>query len=265
MIINDPHRFAFVHIPKCAGTSVREQLKLHDSTNGAFAGKPFNHPKLGRLDTAHLPLRVLRDYFPQAFAKLEAYRTFAIVRDPFERFPSSFYQRMRMHDQQVMETVPQRELEDRIIHLIELLESHGSTADLPHDLIHFQPQSSYILLEGVRKVSDIFSIEDVTLLFQALNKQLGLSPGDQSAMQDASLGKSTQYRLSLLHGIDQKIPMALRSKILALTPPSALNALKSILFQPNRDRFANIMKTSRVRDFIEEFYADDISIYASTK
>lgn len=49
MIIDDRHRFVFVHIPKCAGTSVRQVLKQFDSYEGRWANAKREHPELGRL------------------------------------------------------------------------------------------------------------------------------------------------------------------------------------------------------------------------
>lgn len=43
MIISDKYRFVFIHIPKCAGMTIQNQLQSFDDTNGAHMGKVANH------------------------------------------------------------------------------------------------------------------------------------------------------------------------------------------------------------------------------
>ena len=88
MIIDDEHRVAFVHIPKCGGTSVRNQLAAIDSCKGEFYGRR-PHERLGLLDYCHIPLQTLAREFPTAYEKVGAYQSFAIVREPHARFASA--------------------------------------------------------------------------------------------------------------------------------------------------------------------------------
>jgi hypothetical protein len=59
MIVSDRHRFVFIHIPKCAGTSVRNVLEGFDETGGRFNTRIADDPKFGRLDYTHLPLSIM--------------------------------------------------------------------------------------------------------------------------------------------------------------------------------------------------------------
>lgn len=94
MIIDDTHQFVFVHIPKCAGSSVHAQLSLFDARDPA-SHRGGVHPVLGPIHFAHIPLRFLRDHFPAEFAKLGVYRSFALTRDPRARFVSATVQHLR--------------------------------------------------------------------------------------------------------------------------------------------------------------------------
>src|SRR5690554_2986132 len=96
MIINDAHQFVFIHIPKCAGTAVRVRLGEFDSSGGAFSISKGFHTEIGELDMAHIPLPVLKRFFPEPYEKVRTYESFAIVRDPFQRFSSSLFQRLMM-------------------------------------------------------------------------------------------------------------------------------------------------------------------------
>jgi hypothetical protein len=89
MIISDRHHFVFAHIPKCAGTSVRDALQHLDDRDGFYTGRVDQHPTLGLLDYVHIPLFNLRDHFRSEFEKAGDYWSFAVVRDPFGRFPSA--------------------------------------------------------------------------------------------------------------------------------------------------------------------------------
>src|ERR1700756_1678559 len=93
MIINDPHEVVFVHVPKCGGTSIRLQLAEMDSYKGAFQYKG-EHPDLGKIHYAHIPLQFLSAAFPDAFDKVSRYKSFALLRDPFDRFASATFQRL---------------------------------------------------------------------------------------------------------------------------------------------------------------------------
>src|SRR5215469_2320355 len=95
MIIDDEHRVAFVHIPKCGGTSVRRQLAALDSCRGFFYDRR-DHDALGRLDYCHIPLAFLAAHFRDAFDKVAAYSAFALVRDPHSRFVSATFQRLAL-------------------------------------------------------------------------------------------------------------------------------------------------------------------------
>ena len=65
LIISDRFGFAFVHIPKCAGSTVREQIRRIDPECFEMAGRRM-HPDLGKIDAMHLPLDILRDHFPES-------------------------------------------------------------------------------------------------------------------------------------------------------------------------------------------------------
>jgi hypothetical protein len=86
MIINKTNRFAFVHIPKCGGTSVRKVLDTFNEWS--YLGNPWigETKKLGTVHFSHLPLQALRILFPEDLELVLKYESFALVRDPYERF-----------------------------------------------------------------------------------------------------------------------------------------------------------------------------------
>ncbi len=80
MIISDKHQFAFVHIPKCAGTSLRSILQHFDDRGSKFTGRVDHHTELGELDYVHIPLFALREHFRPEFEAVQQYWSFAVVR-----------------------------------------------------------------------------------------------------------------------------------------------------------------------------------------
>lgn len=66
---NRRHRAFFVHIPKTAGTSLYDALGMSP------------------LPYTHAPARVLQRLYPEEY---RTFRTFSVIRDPFDRFVSTF-------------------------------------------------------------------------------------------------------------------------------------------------------------------------------
>ena len=68
MIIGDIHEFIFIHIPKCAGTSVRSALFQHETRNNYYwyhhqiPGARDEDPK-PLIDKAHMPLAIMKRFF----------------------------------------------------------------------------------------------------------------------------------------------------------------------------------------------------------
>ncbi len=88
MIISDIDKFIFIHNPKCGGTTVRRSLARFDSRNDYYW--MFLERYGVKVDKAHLPIELLRIYFPNEFSLMEKYFVFGFVRDPIDRFVSSF-------------------------------------------------------------------------------------------------------------------------------------------------------------------------------
>ena len=91
MIINRQHDFGFVHIAKCAGSTIRQQLRGIDDAQGRFY-RSIEHPVLGWINGNHIPLSVLQEHFPQDLAALRAVRSYTLTRDPMDRFISGVSQ-----------------------------------------------------------------------------------------------------------------------------------------------------------------------------
>lgn len=176
MIIDDSHRLAFVHIPKCAGTSVKRAMRPLDSMAGAFEGLA-EHPVLGHYHRAHIVLRDLAAHFPEAYAKVEAYTAFAIMRDPLARFQSAIFQRLReYHHVAQSDFTPAmiaREADKVRAHL------SASPDRLEAEWVHFTRQCDYVEHDGRRLVPHIFSVKDMAGVSRFVAERTGIEVGEE--------------------------------------------------------------------------------------
>ena len=156
MIISPKHQFVFVHIPKCAGTSVRTQLLKSDP--GAIAlGKLGNHPVLGAIDYGHIPLGQLGQHFPDHYRNLLDYTSFAVVRDPLERFGSALRQVLWQYEERPMTLIPVAELRAKTLEMLDRIAAEIDAPSAP--FIFFARQESFIFDEGQQIVDHLIPLD----------------------------------------------------------------------------------------------------------
>jgi len=256
MIIDDAHKVAFVHIPKCAGTSVRRQLQLLDSYDGFFFDRR-DHEVLGAIDYCHLPLVFLERHFPDAFAKLCDYRSFALVRDPLTRFVSAIFERLALF-KGVTGTTATAEIAIREAdEVMRWLEGRAAFCEAP--FIHFARQTDYVALGGRAIVGNVYALEDMAGFGAAIGELTGVSfdPGRRENINFASSNRL----LSVLHHAK---PIYARL--------TTWDQRQAILKQMNRWRVAspdrlytNIRENPDIRAFVGAYYADDVALHAAAR
>jgi hypothetical protein len=158
MNISDKYRCIFIHIPKTAGTSIKELLGMPGS--------------------GHPPWQFFYNNFPD---KWHSYVKFTVVRNPWERTVSSYtYARMERSywhdsrtaphpDYELLKSASFREFCDILLHKRELLK---------HESWH--PQHFWIAgksnNETVLMVPNILRCETLERDFSGLCRKLGISP-----------------------------------------------------------------------------------------
>ncbi len=87
MILRHDLRVAFLHIPKCAGNSLRQLFKRGGEANSTTELWDYHYNrKLHRyVDLAHLPADDLAHF--KAFRQLRRYRTVTVSRHPISAWP----------------------------------------------------------------------------------------------------------------------------------------------------------------------------------
>lgn len=261
MIINDQHKFCFIHIPKCAGMSVRGPLKAYDSTNGQFDGRVGNHSELGLLDYVHIPLLILKSHFIDEYNKVRDYYTFAVVRDPVERFSSSLTQRLKMYGSKTIMEYSKHDLMHEIDFCIEYLQTNKDKTILPPEFIHFQKQSSYIYCDGKQVVDKFFTVHQLETLFDELNKLTGvpfINDQDQKLVHD---NKSVVYRSKSLKIIYKGLKPIVSKPIKAILSNNTGEFIRRLFHVPRDQRMNELFNRQHILNFIEDYYSEDITIY----
>lgn len=256
MIVSDRHRFIFIHIPKCAGSAIRRRLQPYDDAGGRFSERVVEHPDFGRLDLTHMPLDLLRCVEPEVHGKLAGgdYAGYAILRDPYERFPSAMAQRLKMYDgtemMQMGAAALRREVDATIRHLA------ASPADTAPDYIHFHPQVRYVVENGQRRVHGLYTMDRLDRFTEDLSARIG------TPLEAVGRANSTwTLRFPALRGPFQLANRAARRVLPAPVRLALRQKLRARLMQRSSADRPEVFETAEVRGFIAEYYAEDIALY----
>lgn len=255
MIIDDVHRMAFIHIPKCAGTSVRKQLAPVDTTGGAFYPM-IDHPILGRIHGSHIPLAFLRDHYPAEFAKLAGYQTFALIRQPLGRFASAAFQRLKGHHRMVPGEITPAIAIREAREVMEWLDGRGAFCDSSY--IHFARQADYVRIDGQQVVRNLFVMDDMAGFAAAVHAACGvrLDPERRENTNFASSNPLTRGVRRFLRPLYRRLtPWEFRQKLL-LKMKEANAGRDEPLYQAFRS-------DAQICAFVERHYADDWDMYAA--
>lgn len=220
------------------------------------------HPVLGPLDHHHIPLEVLRDHFPEDFAKLTEYQTFALVRDPFSRFPSSLHERFIQRDRRPLSKRNTDEIAHEVDKVLALLTRHPQDAPIiDPSLIHFSRQCDYIFLDRLQVVENPRTIANVNTLLDELSAIIG---------EKIRPEESKNRRLNYTSDTVEKLQIAVTRPIEKLLPRTiwkpAFKPIKSAfravgLIKESRNPLAELPNSDDITAFIREFYARDIALF----
>ena len=263
MIICDEHRLVFVHIPKCAGTSVRMTLQNFDSRGGKFTSRISNHPSLGQLDYAHIPLFVLREHFRPEFETLQEYWSVALIRNPFDRFASSVSQHLNMYSSQSIQKRSPKDIQTAIKNIINYLSSQPKdTHLLSPEYIHFQKQVDYINVDNIRVIKNLYLVDEIDDLLVGLGQRLGQNLLVTTHDSDRTSGNRTfVYRNDYLRRVFETT-RPLITHLANLLSERVKENIRNIVYVPRDERMKNIFQTHQVQDFVQEYYSDDIAVYS---
>lgn len=266
------HNLMFIHIPKCAGMSVLNGLKgTADFPYEAFSadtqrpvpeleGIIFNvfkhgmvHNTLGNIQPTHLPLRYLRDYFPATYALLDRSTSFAVIRNPRDRFISAIQQRLREFGNFGATAIDDESIIDEGRKICGFLRGKDTFCDLEN--IHFTRQVDYIYLDGEQKVENLFLLEQFDAMQSWLSERFNIRfPAEIS--RNKSVRPKSWFKPfgRIAMPAYKRLPRSVRDII----RPVALN---SFLYSPVSKRYRQLSLGTDTEQFIETYYADDWSLY----
>ena len=251
MIISDDHEFAFIHIPKCAGTSVRRALRGLDTTGQAFF-RIADHPQMGLVHLAHLTLADLAEHYPEMFDKVIRYRSMAIVRDPLERFYSAVFQRLREFKRVPQSAISAELVEQDAESVIAFLEAAPARLDLEH--VHFNRQCDFVELNGERIVRRIFPVTHMIDAAAHIREVTGVEIGEERR------NPTTELRFAALRPVQRM----LRDRYAKLVPAERRARIRETMTRAGfyteipKQRF--FQPGGRVDRFVRDYYSRDFEI-----
>ncbi|WP_171054659.1 sulfotransferase family 2 domain-containing protein [Roseovarius arcticus] len=252
--MSDRYRFVFIHVPKCAGTSVRAAvLPFHDA-DSRFLKEVERHPDFGDIDFRHLPLALLREIDPDAFEKLKTYDSFALLRDPFQRFRSALAQRAKMYLGKEFAQLDQSDIRAEIGRVFDYLQAEPRV--IKPEFIHFSRQSDFVAIDGTQLVRHLYPIERLDLLGAALGRLIGTD--------DLPIGHANEtmvFRHPQLKALLRSSSSAARW----LLPGAVHEALRvhtrRKLMKPGGTAPLPMFDDVSVQAFISSYYSADITLY----
>jgi len=252
MIISDDHRFIFVHIPKCAGTSIKRELKSIDTTGGRFF--PIGeHPQLGTIHLAHITLADLEIHFPESFAKLQDYRSFAIVRDPMDRFFSAIFQRLREFGGQGQSAITAEMIDQEARKIIRYLERAPERLDLEH--VHFNRQSDFVELRGWRIVQELFAVEQMAEVRRHIHAVTGIEIGAERR------NRTTEMSLSALKPLQRMLRGPYSKLFSAEFRADVRDKMTRAGFYKDIPKQQFVRPDSAVAAFVRDYYRRDFELH----
>lgn len=257
MIISDRHRFVFVHIPKCAGVSVKRQLRSIDDSAGDFS-RIGDHPELGKIHFAHIPLSDLKVHFPDVHLRLCSYRSMALVRDPVDRFISAVFQRLREFKGFNQSAITPKRFAAEAKNVTRHLASTPERLSLEY--VHFNRQADYVLEDGRRLVGQVFRLDQLSRAADYIAECT-----DVRIEQENWLNRSAELKVGRLAPLARLIrvpyafalPLAVRQKIRSAMLGSGLYG------GVTKERF--VMPGSWLSDFLLEYYREDFDLFANAR
>jgi len=260
MIISYTKRICFIHIPKCAGTTIRKLLRPIDEKSWEIEK---NELKKRKYDIDHLPLFALEKFLPQIYSKIFDFDTYAIVRNPYERFTSAFSQRMIMYRGRKLHDLSKKELKHEIETLIEyLVKNNKENFLLQNEYIHFSKQTEYIFNHNQQLIKNIYTIDEIEVLIDRLIETIN---DDRLIYEREKENQTLFYKNSFLKRVKLVLYHTHINKIFYALPEKTKMKIKYHTMINDKSKGPDIFNSDYVRSFIEEYYKKDIDYYSIIK
>lgn len=259
MIICPNRGIVFVHIPKCAGTSVRSQVLLCDS-EAIELGRVGDHPRLGRIDFGHIPLDQLRVHFPDYYANVRDMASFAVLRDPLERFGSALRQVLWQYEKRPMTLIAPDELRDLTLRMLERIQPEIEAPSHPY--IFFMRQERFVFDEGRQITRHLVPLDLVAEFIAHLSRRTGV-PMETDARANQNVDLKVKGPLGAaafrVNGILRSVlPRSVHTRI----KDAALGVLST---RQSAADASGVLNLPEVRSFVARHYGGDLALFAAVR
>jgi len=259
MIICPTHNFTFVHIPKCAGTSIRRQIVGCDPDHIEL-GRVGRHPILGTIDYGHIPLDQLREHFPEYYSSVRDLDAFAVVRDPLTRLGSALRQVLWQYEKRHMTLIPEDELREKTLRILDRV---AAEIDAPsHPMIFFMRQGRFVFDEGRQVTRNLIPLELVPDFIGYLSRRTGVPMETETrANQNVDLkikGQVGELAFRANHLLWTVLPAGAHARIKNM-------ALRVLSSERSAAEAVGVLDLPEVHGFVTEYYAHDMALYEALK
>ena len=253
MLISQDKKIGFVHIPKCGGSTIKHQFGAMADTQISFIGKA-EHPALGPVFMGHLPLWAIKEHYPDTFAQMEAFRLFAICRDPFDRFESAVSQRLTLLQNKRINDFSY----DEIRAFVDEIAGELRAIDRPvsQDLCHFIPQSDFIFDGETRIVDKVYRLAHIDDLSAELDRLTGIP-----ATAGFQANQTLDFKVKGSEGVVRKISGMSRKLLPRGLHARAKAAAKSLLTRGGSRYKGFARRESQISSFVKDYYARDLDLF----
>ena len=265
MIISTEKNFTFIHIPKNAGSNIREVIKKYDKYHGDF-NSFIVHPLLGETHSGHLTLSEIERNYPIQYREILDSVCFTVLRNPHDRFISALSQRLREFKNFLPVEVTQDNLAKEAREVLSLIQGKSSE-ELPVELIHFRKQIDYIFDQnGNQVVKNIFDIKNIPSIFDWLNSEFSLDIVyiDDQIKQNATMEIKNPFIkifsypfLIALKPLINKIPNTIKHNI-------KVSLIKFGIYGRSDSKSIGFYeKNLSINKMVKDYYHEDIALYHS--
>jgi hypothetical protein len=260
-VVCSDKKIYFSHIPKNGGSSIRKLLEpvcipiLTKEERIEFC-------KLN-LDINHLTLPIINKYLPYLFERIVQYDSFAIMRDPYSRFASSLAQRLRWYKKKEIAQLSSTEIKKEIQNVIDYLTNlKVNVKMLDSEYIHFQKQTDYIFNDKNQIIKNVYTIDQVEILSKVLLQKIDVS--GTSFIND-KVNKTMAFKnefLRFIFSIGRYFGLTYIFRF--LSDSFRENLRNKFLTIHKEGKGYLVFQTPEIKDFIKEYYKEDIIFYNKT-
>ncbi len=250
-ILSRSKNFNFIHIPKNGGSTIRHSYLPFDDCGQKFAFSVKEHDELGTIAQGHLPLWVIRKYYPDEFAQIQSGWACAITRDPMERFRSAMAQRMREFRGCKLEDLDKDQMHDELGKIIDHMTNNP---DLPQaEFCHFTRQRDFIFLDGVQVVENVYPLDRINDLLGELAQRTGVAATEErvNTSDVATSGGFAKFAKAGWKTVKPLLPKGVQNRLRSKLAP--------LVIAPSK------VEGDGITEFVRDFYADDFEIHAAAQ